>query len=802
MDHLPKPIGASIRPQIPFEAEARVYRPSDFVTVPKAYGYEDLDQLVEHGLRPEMDPKEANAFLQEWLYFAFLARMLDDDVDSARDFLYPQTRTVNTSRSILEKKIDEWRQRETVVNDRSGESAQRRYIRASDALAIARRFISKHLSYAPQDDDDGRPGQRRDDDGSSNKAKNEAHESIDPRIPLSIAILGEILQRERPKPKTFPDADRQEFWLDPDLESRRWGYSKYCREQLQNNNWCLSDIRRLESTMPGVCEVYYVSSSKPRRDVDHSSCLWDDCKVPPEESLEHVEGECDGNCGPVLGFDDNLIGEVIKSGNTPLVTYDRTKGKLILHKFDLSKVPSKPFGALSHAWEDVILAIGSDAGGRNSRRIYQCRIRKMQNSFNKLVHGADHAMQEGDVPFYVDVLCYPRQVRAQALALNQMRLVYSKAAEVLVWDRDLLREPRLSDSRMIEMNVKIRLGNWTKSLWTLFEAVLAKRITVALNDETVTFDELRKATRDAKENLYHPYHHVYRAGHPFSPAVYQLRKLDQLGDPKYRPQQVWNAVQFQKIDRVENEAPILAALMKLNVDSLVIEPEQASTTSRTNREYCNMLASKRMIKLLELMNQTPGLGIPSGLIFLPAPKLRHKDIPETKQYGWAARTWLTRQAHPRSLVQPLRTIAITHTNGLLVKFPGLILHSPGLPLENRRFWMPVEHTMHKWLKVVAYPEEVDFRSWWIDASKDHEPRVILSEANPREQGAIGLLVKPKGTLSDGQIQWVDVLCRLWIRLETDREFIRLLCNSFREHPDRALFGTRLSEQTWCVDGVA
>ncbi|KAK9774070.1 putative Heterokaryon incompatibility domain-containing protein [Seiridium cardinale] len=804
MDHLPKPIDGK-RPEIPFEAEARIYRPPDFIALPKKYGYDDLDQLIEHGLHKDMDPKLANAFLQEWLWFALLSRVLDKDVDS-RDFLNHHIRTLHTADKILEKKIMAWKAGSR-HHDSNGEHpcvhAPGRYIQASHALAVARRFVSKHLSYAPQDDDDGRPGPtRREDDGASDKT-NEAHEAVDNRISLSIAILGEILQRERPPPPSgAPLPDREEFWQDPSLESKRWGYSKYCREQLQANKWCMGEIRRIESTMYGVCEVYYSSSMKPPRGFDHSSCDMDHCNAPLSPTLGHVEGYCAGNCGPALGFDDNDIAQVLRDNKTPLVTFDSARGRLVLHEFDLKSNPPKSFGALSHAWDDVILGIGSDARGGNDRRLLQCRAKKMQNDFNKLINKDGSTSRDENVPFYVDVLCYPRQVGAQPIALNQMRQVYSKASEVLVWDRELLRSQKLSDAKMIEMNVKIRLGNWTKSLWTLFEAVLAKRINVALSDGILTFEELRKARHDAKSDLFHDYHHVYRAGHPLSEPVYHLRKLDQADDPKYRAQRVWEAVQFQKIDRVENEAPILAALMKLDINGLDTGDPRVPNGDRSRQEYCNDLASRRMVKLLELMNQTEEIGIPSGLIFMPSERLRSKAVPQTKHFGWAARTWLTRQAHPRSLIQPMRATAITHTNGLLVKFPGIILHCPESPLQHGRFWVPVTHTMQKWFKVTAYPEVEDIASWWQRTSGRCDLMIVLSEAETSDQGAIGLLVKGKGTLSNGQIRWVDVLCRVWIRLETDREFIRLLSNSFREFPDRAMFGTKLADQDWCVDGLA
>jgi hypothetical protein len=335
------------------------------------------------------------------------------------------------------------------------------------------------------------------------------------------------------------------------------------------------------------------------------------------------------------------------------------------------------------------------------------------------------------------------------------------------------------------------------------EAVLAskKSIAVAFSDETVSFDELESAKELAEKDLFHDYHHIYQAGHPFSHAIHQLHKLETMEVQNHRPQVVWSAVQFQKIDRIENEAPILAALMKVDVTRFASGEFARRDLSTEAKEDKELTASRRMMRLLEAMNETPGIYIPSGLIFLPAPGLRNDKFPETKQYGWAPRTWLNRQAHPRSLILPLRTVARTHPKGLLVHYPGLAL-SPVSSLISPKFWVPVTQSMHKWYKVVAFPPAGASDTWWAGQMENTEELlIILSEWNPREKGAIGLLVKPKGLLSNGQIQSVDSLCQVWVRLETDRELIKIMCLKFREDNSNAVMGTRIAEQEWCVDGM-
>jgi hypothetical protein len=60
------------------------------------------------------------------------------------------------------------------------------------------------------------------------------------------------------------------------------------------------------------------------------------------------------------------------------------------------------------------------------------------------------AREDGDsrpanIPFYVDVLCMPKQPTNGAAAINQLKHIYSKAPAVLVWDKNLLERPKTGE---------------------------------------------------------------------------------------------------------------------------------------------------------------------------------------------------------------------------------------------------------------------------------------------------------------------------------------------------------------------
>lgn len=83
--------------------------------------------------------------------------------------------------------------------------------------------------------------------------------------------------------------------------------------------------------------------------------------------------------------------------------------------------------------------------------------------------------------FWIDTICIPlKPDTIKMKAIEEMRKVYNRANRVLVIDADLMSiqlEPQLdaSDRRDV-MNASITASSWQRRLWTLQEAVLAKKL--------------------------------------------------------------------------------------------------------------------------------------------------------------------------------------------------------------------------------------------------------------------------------------------------------------------------------------
>ncbi len=780
MDHLPPPIDHGGHDRVHFYAPLAkhdAYHPQDFFTLPSEYGYDDFQDLLEYGLKSTMKERDANEFLQSWLWFALLAQVLDTDIcpaDFHRNDDTLSTKGLNTS-------ISNWTIREKAAAgdaERYRHIQTRSYVRASIALDIARRFISKHCSHERMDRDD----RSRIQDGSEYPDSGcTVDQHLDTKLTLSLAVLGETLQLGRPEISSGLDG-RSQFYDKPNIQGRNWGYSTYCRKMLQESKWCPFAIRRMESTLIRVTHVYLMCRMKPPKpEADHSKCtIWSCIANRPVHTALHMGG-CNGvNC-KTDKIDEAQMVEWISQGKTPLVTLTDARG-MEHSAHDLNKEKVVAFVALTHRWEDGIVDSGKDARNKNDRSMHRCQLEKFQGTCNRLLKDKKNSDGVQEIYLWIDVLCLPREASVRSSAINQMKNIYSKARTVLVWDRNLIQTRKTGSA--IEMNMRIRICGWAQRLWTLQEVVLANDLHVQFEDDTVSVKELQEARDEARNDIDHPFHHVWKAGHPFRSSVWKLRQPEE----DYRVQRAWEAVQFRLVTEPEDETIVLANVLKLNVKQL----EEISDPL----EEPDVVAAKRMVEFLDMLDKQPGLGIPSGIIFLPPPKLR------VKGYRWAPETWLTKQAHSYPLMRPLRRAGSMMKQGFLVEFPGLILHCPRASLEKEKFWIPVHQSLHKWYKVVADRggKGRDFKDFWENrVCRYNEPSIIMSTFNPRERWEIGILVQTKGLLTRGEVRWVRPLCRVWVRLETNTNIVRKLGNMFREREDAMMFGERLTSQKWCID---
>jgi Heterokaryon incompatibility protein (HET) len=707
--------------------------------------------------------------LQSWLFFGLLSAVTGKNVNTEHLRSTDLNGRPRVSTERLNELLDSWIQREQDTKSHGDSEGQiLRFIRATSALNDARKFVCKHCSYQNFDRDNYLDYENGEPESSTEPTEGPA---VDTVMSLSLATLGETLEREQPKVAVSLE-NRHRFWDPPNEQPKTWGHSKYLRDRLVGAGWCRRDVRRLELTMRDVSSVYFASSRRnPPSDTErHACCTFWDCRVSTREEYRHQNGS--GCRCHIIPANEEEIERILLAGNTPLMQYNAA-GQLIVIPLDWRKAETLQFGALSHSWADGLVH-----DSQNRRGMRRCQLQSLQRTFNRIaeIRGAQN------IPFWVDELCMPLQNSLKAISINRIKDVYAKAFTVLVWDADLLATRLGSD--LIEANVRISIGGWAQRLWTLQEGILAQDLRFEFRDrELVTTLKLEERRDQARDDLWDSHHHVWQAGHPFSSAMWSLRKRE----AQYQVQQVWKAVQFRSSTYPSDEAICLANLLGMD------EQDVLKITSTEGDEKLSASA-KRMVEFLNLLEEDMRLGIPSGIIFLPAPKL------QVEGYSWAPASWMTEQAYSYPLHRNLRQVAQMTRLGLSVEFPGILLYPPKVPVKDK-LWIPVSQNLHKWYKVVANTRGPNWQKIWRRACAAGQPCIILSSYEPREQYEMGVLVATKGNLAKDQGRWVKILCRVWVRLETNHSVIGKLCTRFRENMDNMLWGERLkNDQKWCVDG--
>ena len=317
MDHLPRPIESAGHVDVYIYAPPmrKVYHPQDFFSLPGEYKC-DFEHLLEHGLSKTWSRGHCNEFLQSWLFFALLAQVTNTEIQL--DDFYREEEKLRTGKLV--SLIPEWKNREKGAvghSETCHQARECRYVRASMALDAARRFVAKHCSHIRMDYDHQFLVR---DEVNHPAWDTKCDDRLDPNLTLSLAILGETLQLERP-PMPSGSYGCRPFHNDPGSQERDWGYSKYCRNQLQRHGWCPFEIRRLESTLASVIKLYYVCERlPPQPELDHSKCSFRSCiaKQNDYEAL-HVNG-CDARCSKHTLKEGQLV-DIISKKLTPLVTW-------------------------------------------------------------------------------------------------------------------------------------------------------------------------------------------------------------------------------------------------------------------------------------------------------------------------------------------------------------------------------------------------------------------------------------------------------------------------------------------------
>lgn len=244
--------------------------------------------------------------------------------------------------------------------------------------------------------------------------------------------------------------------------------------------------------------------------------------------------------------------------------------------------------------------------------------------------------------FWMDTLCVPvRPLELRKAAIKLMRVVYSKADKVLVLDADLMQSTVNTTYQALFTQVSI--STWTRRLWTLQEAFLAKTRHFQFAERAVRVDSISRAANARRQELMLDFDNEigwYCWDHHFDwPYIAAA-----LTAPR-RLVMIWGSLQYRSTSKVADESICVATLLDMDMAQIVDTPD-----------------AQRVRKLWSMHVD----GVPAAVLFMPGTRLTDPG------YRWAPDSYM----HCAKFGIPLNTIGTVTPQGFSVVLPGFMLSTP------------------------------------------------------------------------------------------------------------------------------
>ncbi|KAL4884592.1 hypothetical protein BJY04DRAFT_215054 [Aspergillus karnatakaensis] len=325
-----------------------------------------------------------------------------------------------------------------------------------------------------------------------------------PEVAVSIEILLVVLV------DTFKEIYGAETWDVPsdfsaDSEDRalppgaNMGIIRYLKGRMIAQGWCPHRVASFGDVV--LSDALYTLSLMGTRELlaGHGGCSEDGCvgnQVDDRsynETPRHVREGC--GCG-FVGADMRTAARIIEDGKIPVVTValDPDTEKVSLRM--VSHEPDMAYIAISHVWAHGL-------GNPDENALRACQLLNLDRLVKGALKDQDLCQDTTTAYFWIDTLCLPlTPANARKSGIQQMRRCYEAATAVLVLDKHLLRSTGYTPSATTEPLLQIAICDWRYRVWTLQEAIFAKRLVFQFLDMTVDAEELILAHYSAANPAY------------------------------------------------------------------------------------------------------------------------------------------------------------------------------------------------------------------------------------------------------------------------------------------------------------
>ncbi|THV04456.1 hypothetical protein K435DRAFT_850919 [Dendrothele bispora CBS 962.96] len=577
---------------------------------------------------------EEVAFLQAWLFFGVLAEVSSTcgvSADLHAECIVVEDGSRMVSVGVLNSLICRWHASLNVLPDGVARERVTRLLRVVKHVMSLQTVISTY--------------------GDPKKSETRSLTYLQCKVLLSIRILFRailfVLSLSRHR-----DLGDIHFLMDPQLEESfpsRWDELKeYSNEELLDNGWCKSECKLLEQ-MDGSCNFFATRFKRWR--MDHRrcgdfTCLADQIDEDHYKTI-HVESGC--QCTSIIVNPEELR-NILKKGEVPVVDIT-DEDELVVNR-------DRPYIAISHVWSHGL-------GNPQENSLPLCQIRRLRQNLSRL-----QVVGESRPAVWIDTLCIPvakhfREYRKRAIEL--MGRTYDRAEVVLVLDRELQRV----DARKIptlQLDILKAFVGWTRRLWTLQEAALARKVYI----ETVSgLEPFWANPKDGSETLLPQM--CFREGFkglildriPPLTVLRQETKVDKLElgggfsivTTRTALQSLCFAVKHRSTSKMEDEAIILAITLGMDVKNLVALHD----------------VDERIAQFFEMMRD-----VPCDIIFGDCERVRFAP------YRWAPRSLLN---FPIVKLDSFALPGICDSRGLHAIYQGFIFTDASArnPIDDKYF---------------------------------------------------------------------------------------------------------------------
>lgn len=415
-------------------------------------------------------------------------------------------------------------------------------------------------------------------------------------------------------------------------------------ESMKRLGWCPAQADSLRKSHLALTVRFYLEKldrrQDPHRKDRHLNCPRSECyALKPPNTSQHRDPLC--GCAEIAIEDEdwgNLF-QILQSDSIPLLRLTCDGGNVkveVVRKDSQSK-----YVALSHVWADGM-------GNRERNALQRCQVEYLYRRLRSFQISARATDQE--LLLWIDTLCCPLEplsLKVQALAL--MQETYKDAEHVLVFDSALENtDPTSLDH--LEILARVITSDWSRRLWTLQEAFLARNLWVQFSREAISIDRLLEEHNEMDNRVEAIMMYAFTRN-----LLFGIRRKRALipSSHKFHIHNLALGIIGRSVTEPSDEPLCLSTLLDL-------DKGVAASVARAPPE-------QRMRIVWDHWSQTTH-GIPGRVIFSDSPKLPNVG------YRWAPST-LLRANVPAVLLPETLSTGVLSPLGLTVQFPGILLSS-------------------------------------------------------------------------------------------------------------------------------